>query len=98
MAAACYLPLSENSSISRELGTRHRAALGISESTDASVLIVSEETGIISLARDGRPNRYLDSKTMHALLMSIMNHSLSDNQQSAVKPQRGREGRHGRQA
>lgn len=54
VAAACILQLSENSSISRELGTRHRAALGISETTDAVVLIVSEETGIISTAREGK--------------------------------------------
>lgn len=47
MAAACFLTLSEGKSISRELGTRHRAALGITETTDAITLIVSEETGII---------------------------------------------------
>lgn len=70
-AAACFLPLSENSSISRELGTRHRAALGISETTDAVVLIVSEETGVISTAREGRLTRYLDSKALHTLLMSV---------------------------
>jgi diadenylate cyclase len=84
LAAACYLPLSENSTISRELGTRHRAALGISESTDASVFIVSEETGIISLARDGRLNRYLDSKAMRALLMGMLSQSASDNQRSSL--------------
>ena len=72
-AAACFLPLSENSSISRELGTRHRAALGISETTDAVVLIVSEETGIISMAREGKLTRYLDSKTLSQILMSIFN-------------------------
>ena len=69
-AAACFLPLSENSSISRELGTRHRAALGISETTDALVLIVSEETGVISMAREGRLTRYLDGKALTNLLMS----------------------------
>ncbi len=72
-AAACFLPLSENSSISRELGTRHRAALGISETTDAVVLIVSEETGIISMAREGKLTRYLDSKTLTSILMSAFN-------------------------
>jgi len=72
-AAACFLPLSENSSISRELGTRHRAALGISETTDAVVLIVSEETGIISMAQEGRLIRYLDSKSLHSILMGIFN-------------------------
>lgn len=53
MAAACILPLAEASGVSRELGTRHRAAVGITENTDAFVLVVSEETGIVSLARDG---------------------------------------------
>lgn len=72
-AAACFLPLSENSSISRELGTRHRAALGISETTDAVVLIVSEETGVISMAREGKLTRYLDSKTLRSILMNIFN-------------------------
>lgn len=72
-AAACFLPLSENSSISKELGTRHRAALGISETTDAVVLIVSEETGVISMAREGRLTRYLDSKTLTSILMNVFN-------------------------
>ena len=72
-AAACFLPLSENSSISRELGTRHRAALGISETTDAVVLIVSEETGIISMAHEGRLTRYLDSKSLNSILMKVFN-------------------------
>ncbi|MGI6239080.1 MAG: diadenylate cyclase CdaA, partial [Christensenellales bacterium] len=54
VAAACILQLSDDHSISRELGTRHRAAIGMTESTDAVTLIVSEETGIISMAREGR--------------------------------------------
>ncbi len=71
VAAACFLPLSENSSISRELGTRHRAAIGISESTDATVLIVSEETGVISVAREGKLTRYFDAKSLKKLLMDL---------------------------
>ena len=67
-AAACFLPLSENSSISRELGTRHRAALGISETTDATVLIVSEETGTISVAVGGMLKRHLAPQTLDKLL------------------------------
>ncbi|MDO4488874.1 MAG: diadenylate cyclase CdaA [Eubacteriales bacterium] len=53
-AATCYLPLSENDHISKELGTRHRAAIGISEKTDSYTVVVSEETGNVSLAVDGR--------------------------------------------
>lgn len=83
-AAACFLPLSENSAISKELGTRHRAALGISESTDAVVLIVSEETGIISMAREGKLTRYLDSKTLTALLMGVFNPNASDKKKSVA--------------
>ena len=57
MAAACILPLAEASGVSRGLGTRHRAAVGITENTDAAVIVVSEQTGIISLAMDGTLNR-----------------------------------------
>ena len=73
VAAACILQLSENYTISRELGTRHRAALGITESTDAVSLIVSEETGTISMARDGKLTRYLDAKSLTILLTEIFN-------------------------
>ena len=57
MAAACILPLAEASGVSRELGTRHRAAVGITENTDAVVIVVSEETGIVSMAADGTLKR-----------------------------------------
>lgn len=70
-AAACILQLSEDNSISRELGTRHRAAIGITETTDAVSLIVSEETGIISMAREGRLTRYLDTKSLTILLTEL---------------------------
>ena len=59
VAATCYLPLSDNRAVSKELGTRHRAALGASENTDALIVIVSEETGAISVAREGRLYRQL---------------------------------------
>ena len=71
VAAACILQLSDDYTISRELGTRHRAAIGITEATDAVSLIVSEETGIISMARDGKLTRYLDTKSLTILLTEI---------------------------
>jgi len=67
-AAGCFLPLTENSSISKELGTRHRSGLGLSEETDALVIIVSEETGIISLAEGGSLKRFLDEKSLQQVL------------------------------
>lgn len=67
-AATCYLPLSENKTISKELGTRHRAGLGISEVTDALTVIVSEETGQVSLAKGGRLYRNVDSEKLKELL------------------------------
>ena len=70
-AAACILPLSENPAISRDLGTRHRAAIGITESTDAVALIVSEETGIMSMAREGRLTRHMDARSLTILLTEL---------------------------
>ena len=63
--------LAEASGVSRELGTRHRAAVGISENTDAIVLVVSEETGIVSMARDGVLTRPLTVKALEELLKEI---------------------------
>ena len=71
MAAACILPLAEASGVSRELGTRHRAAVGISENTDAIVLVVSEQTGIISMARDGVLTRPITMDSLRQLLLEI---------------------------
>ena len=59
VAACCLLPLTENRNLSQELGTRHRAAIGLSEQSDAMVLVVSEETGATSIARNGELMRYL---------------------------------------
>jgi diadenylate cyclase len=63
-AAACFLPLTLNPELSKDFGTRHRAALGITEETDAVAIVVSEETGVISLAFNGRLARELDSKSL----------------------------------
>src|SRR5690606_1752345 len=68
VAAACYLPLSESPLISKELGTRHRAAMGISEVTDALTIIVSEETGGISCTKNGELRRDLDLEQLHEYL------------------------------
>ncbi len=70
-AAGCFLPLSENKQIGQELGTRHRAALGVSEVSDSVTLVVSEETGVISVAQDGSLVRYLDSKAIRDLLEDL---------------------------
>lgn len=70
-AAGCVLPLSQNKSISKELGTRHRAGIGITEHSDALTVIVSEETGIISTALDGKLSRFLDTKTVEKTLLQL---------------------------
>lgn len=88
IAAACILPLAEASGVSRELGTRHRAAIGISENTDAAVVVVSEETGIVSMARDGSLKRPLSTDELKAFLndyYSISNSGLSSFLQKMIK-------------
>ena len=67
-AAGCFLPLSDNQEISRELGTRHRAALGMSEMSDAIVVVVSEETGFITVCRNGKLERGLSTARLREYL------------------------------
>lgn len=69
MAAGCFLPLSTKAGLSQDLGTRHRAALGMVENSDAVVVVVSEETGGISVAMDGSLRRFLDSQTLREILI-----------------------------
>lgn len=71
-ASGCLLPLSDSEAIPRDLGTRHRAALGLSEETDAVVIVVSEETGTISLVHDGRMERPETPETLRAKLRLLL--------------------------
>jgi len=79
-AAACYLPLSESPFISKELGTRHRAAMGISEVTDALTIVVSEETGHISATKNGELHRKISTDKLHDMLYKhlSLNHRTSE--------------------
>ena len=71
-AAGCLLPLSQNLDIIKDLGTRHRAAIGMSENSDAAVIVVSEETGNISLALGGRLKRAYDYASLRSELLSLL--------------------------
>ena len=70
-AASCVLPLTNRTSIGKNLGTRHRAGVGLSEVSDAFIIIVSEETGAISVARNGTLRRFLDLKTLEKMLLDV---------------------------
>ncbi len=78
-SAACFLPLSQNESLSKELGTRHRAGLGLSEATDAFVVIVSEETGKISVAYEGTLTRNLSPETLEKVLIKTLTNEHQQN-------------------
>jgi diadenylate cyclase len=71
-AAACFLPLSVNPRVSRDLGTRHRAALGLTEENDAIAIVVSEETGAISVAMGGGLERNLSADALRARLATLL--------------------------
>ena len=68
VSATCYLPLSDNMELSKQLGTRHRAGVGISEATDSVTIIVSEETGQVSVAQDGRLQRNVTASELREIL------------------------------
>lgn len=72
LAAGCFLPLSTNPDIIKDLGTRHRAAIGMSENSDAAVIVVSEESGVISVAHDGKLKRNLDHASLRKELVKYM--------------------------
>ena len=70
-AATCYLPLSDNMTISKDLGTRHRAAVGVSEVTDSLTIVVSEETGRVSVAEGGALTRIADAESLRKILAQV---------------------------
>jgi diadenylate cyclase len=78
ISATCYLPLSDNMEISKDLGTRHRAAVGISEVTDALTIVVSEETGHVSVTYEGELFRNLDAHGLKEKLEMIQNKEVDD--------------------
>ena len=80
-AAACFLPLSVNPRLARELGSRHRAALGVTEENDAVALVVSEESGTVSLVLDGRIERGLSPELLRQRLRGLI-------KRTTVRPER----------
>jgi len=84
-AASVFLPLTKNPSISRELGTRHRAAIGITEGTDAVSVVVSEETGLITFVENGRVKRNLDTTALRTLLLNAMEVTVFEKKREPTK-------------
>ncbi|MGI8641796.1 MAG: diadenylate cyclase CdaA [Pyrinomonadaceae bacterium] len=84
-SASVFLPLTKNPSISRELGTRHRAAIGITEGTDAITVIVSEETGLISFVESGVLKRNLDTNGLRASLLNAMDMPVVEKKREQTK-------------
>lgn len=84
-AAGCILPLTEDKGMNRDLGTRHRAAVGISEVSDAITLVVSEETGVISVTKNGSIKRFLDIKSLEKILFNIYTPKESEEQKFVSK-------------
>lgn len=90
VAATCYLPLSDNMALSKELGTRHRAAVGISEVSDSVTIIVSEETGGISVARENRIERDVSEERLQEILRGIA--GVTEKKRNSFKDIRNRKG------
>ena len=89
-AAACFLPLTVNPRLSKELGSRHRAAIGLTEENDAIAIVVSEETGIISVVVDGRVERGFDADGLRARLQALLQRQASSSQAQGAGPRNGR--------
>ena len=90
-AAGCFLPLSNNYDISRTLGTRHRAGVGISEITDSLTIIVSEETGKISVAYEGELERNLDADSLRDRMHKILNNPVEEHKNLRIWKGRSRD-------
>ena len=88
VAATCYLPLSDNMRLSKELGTRHRAGIGISEMSDSLTIVVSEETGKVSIAKDGKLIRNIDGDYLRAKLVELQRKDANNNKK--IKLWKGR--------
>jgi diadenylate cyclase len=84
-AAACFLPLTQNPRLSKDTGTRHRAAIGITEDTDAVAVVVSEETGIISFVEGGAIKRNLDTTLLRRLLLAAMDIQVVERRRERTK-------------
>jgi diadenylate cyclase len=90
IAATCYLPLSDNLQLSKELGTRHRAGVGISEETDSVTVIVSEETGKISVAYEGELTRNLNGDALEDFLTQTLNHCVEESKPKSKRKRKDR--------
>lgn len=84
VAARCILPLTHNDMLSREFGTRHRAALGLSESSDAAVIVVSEETGKISFTLNGNMSRNYTEETLKKAIMKVLSSDSNKNENNKL--------------
>ncbi|MDQ3375228.1 MAG: diadenylate cyclase CdaA [Acidobacteriota bacterium] len=84
-AASVFLPLTKNPGISRELGTRHRAAIGITEGSDAISVVVSEETGLITFVEGGQVKRHLDTNALRSLLLGAMGIAVVEKKREPTK-------------
>ena len=85
LSAGCLFPLTDNPHISKKLGTRHRAAIGLTEETDAVVVVVSEETGFISVAVDGKLTQDLDTEGLGKMLKNLCSHKPSQTRKNIIR-------------
>ena len=90
VAAGCFLPLSQSTTIDKELGTRHRAAIGVTENYNVTAIIVSEETGVISVAQRGEIERYYDSQMLTEKLEQVYGLKATPSQEARGKKRRNR--------